>query len=250
MKNRIIEITSRANPTIKEFCARAKKPSEKDFLLEGRLFVKDIPAGNISDLLLTDPEKDRQISESVLAAGGNVYCLALSVMEKICGTESVQQVAAFVRKPEVKRPDRLILLDRLQDPGNAGTVIRSAVAFGFGVIFGVGSTDPYSQKTVRSSAGTVCSCYLEKANLSEMIPLLVKEGFSVYSAEVDRTAERLDGVSLQPSFAFVIGNESRGVSPEISALCHKKIFIPISDGAESLNAAVAASVMMYTGRRE
>lgn len=245
----IFSITSRANSKVKDFCRRAKEPSERDFLLEGRLFVKDVPPESVKDLLLTDPEKDREIAGRVLAAGGNVYAVSPPVMEKICGTDSVQQTVAFLEKPEIKRPNRLILLDRLQDPGNAGTIIRSAVAFGFGVMFGMGSVDPFCQKTVRSSAGTVCGCYIERGDLKTEIARLKKDGFSVFSAEADRTAKNLPSVSFPETFAVVIGNESQGVSREISDLCLEKILIPISDRAESLNAAVAASIIMYTGRQ-
>ena len=245
----MIEIVSRSNPKVKDFCRRAKNSCKEDFLLEGRLFVKDVAPEAITDLLLTDREKDRAVAEAVLSAGGTVSVVSSAVMEKICGTDSVQQIAAFVRKPEIKRPDRLILLDRLQDPGNAGTIIRSASAFGFGVIFGSDCVNPYGSKAVRSSAGMICSCYVEKSDLASFIPALHSSGWSVFSAEADRTAEPLPQISFSGSFAVVIGNEGQGVSREISALCEKKILIPISENAESLNAAVAASILMYTGRR-
>ena len=152
---------------------------------------------------------------------------------------------AFTSKKDKPRPDRLILLDKIQDPGNMGTIIRSAAAFGFGVIYSDGSANPFSAKSVRSSAGTLQKCYIEKADIPTKVSELISEGFSVFSAELHKEAVTPDEIKNDGKVAFIIGNESTGVSKEASDAAGRRVFIPILPDAESLNAAAAATILMY-----
>jgi TrmH family RNA methyltransferase len=144
-----------------------------------------------------------------------------------------------------------VIFDGVQDPGNAGAIIRSCEAFGFDcAIFSNDSADVYNPKVVRASAGSAFRLPELRGNLCELIPKLKQvggdccAGFTVYAAALDENATPLRNIEKTEKIAVVIGNEGRGVSDEIAALCDRKLYIPIR-GAESLNASVAAGIICY-----
>ena len=138
---------------------------------------------------------------------------------------------------------KIIVLDGVQDPGNVGTVIRTAEALGMdGAVLVNGCADIWSPKTLRASMGSVFRLPVINADVDALTKLL--NGFAVYGAMLDDTAERLGEVEFPEKTAVVIGSEGAGISPEVAELCGGKIYIPIK-GAESLNAAVAAALIMW-----
>lgn len=145
--------------------------------------------------------------------------------------------------PEKAR--RIVVLDNVQDPGNVGAIIRTAEAFGVdGVLLFRNCADEFSPKTLRASMGSafrmpVCSVYYVEEDLKKRL-----EGFAVYGAMLDDTAKRLGEIKFPEKTAIVIGSEGRGISPEVAEICGEKIYIPIK-GAESLNAAMAAAIIMW-----
>ena len=163
-------------------------------------------------------------------------------------TESPQGILALVRLPEwtlvdlLSRPALIVLLDGLQDPGNAGAIVRSAEAFGAtGVIFLKGSASPYHPKTLRAAAGSLFRLpFLAAAELPAF-------DFPVY-ATAKSAAQPIDAVDWRQPCGVVIGSEGRGVRPEILAACHP-VTIP-TETVESLNAAVAAGILLYEARRQ
>lgn len=148
--------------------------------------------------------------------------------------------------PEDSR--RIVVLDGVQDPGNVGTIIRSAEAFGIdAVLYSSTCADIFTPKTLRASMGSVFrvpkQLYVNAENLQDWL-----RGFTVFGAMLDDTAKRLGEINFPEKTAIVIGSEGRGISPEIAAVCDEKIYIPIK-GAESLNAAIATAVIMWEMRR-
>ena len=143
---------------------------------------------------------------------------------------------------------RLVILDRLQDVGNIGTIIRTCDAFGIdGIVLSEDCADVYSPKLVRSAMGSLYRVPIVSARLAEELPKLMASGFELYAAMLDENALPLDKAVFGEKSAVIIGNEGSGISEEIVSLCDKKIYIPIS-GAESLNAAVAAAVLCWEMR--
>ena len=140
---------------------------------------------------------------------------------------------------------RIVVLDNVQDPGNVGTIIRAAEAFGVdGVLLFRNCADEFSPKTLRASMGSafrmpIHSVYYVEEDLKKLL-----EGFTVYGAMLDDTAKRLGDVKFPEKTAIVIGSEVSGISPEIAEICGEKLYIPIN-GAESLNAAMAAAIIMW-----
>lgn len=138
-------------------------------------------------------------------------------------------------------------LEDIQDPGNLGTIIRTAEAFGLsGLLLSDGCCDPYNPKVLRSSMGGVFRLpILRGGSMSEMIPLLRERGLSVYACVVDGDATPITSVSMGAGSVAVIGNEGAGLKPETVSACTERITIPMTGRAESLNASMAAGIILW-----
>lgn len=148
--------------------------------------------------------------------------------------------------------ERIILLESVRDPGNLGTVIRSAAALGANsIIISSDCADIYNPKTVRASMGAIFGInVLTTEDLARTVTELRKAGRKVFAAALDRKAMALDRVRLEEGDCFVVGNEGHGLSQAVLDVCDAKVFIPISVGAESLNAAIAASILLWEQKRQ
>lgn len=152
----------------------------------------------------------------------------------------------------VKIPDRAgesiknaVVLESVQDPGNVGTVIRTANAFGIDAVILTGAcADIYNPKTVRATMGAVFRQRVMEVKLSELPGLLGENNLKLYGAALSDKARDVRSVELKNS-AVAIGSEGRGLSNELIEICDGEIIIPMSENSESLNAAVAASVLMW-----
>ena len=237
-------ITSRKNPIVGQVNDIRSKPSEEAFLLQGEKFIYDIDPNDIKMLFVTDEQKHSELIGK-LSEAAKLFVVTPEVMEKLSGTVSSSTLIAVVRKTRPPMPRKLILLDCVQDPGNVGTVVRTAKAFGFGVICG-GGADPLSEKSVRSSAGACLTAYVRKMPMIEAVDALKKQGYKVYGTALDKYSCDLETAAADfgERVAFVIGSEGKGMSPKLYSMCDKTLYIPI-EGIESLNAAVAAGIIMY-----
>ncbi len=242
-------IESRKHPIVEKILSATEKPTSDGFIIEGLNFIKDLPAEQVKLIVCSETVTDDVLSAFLNA---EIYRATDSVMKKISDTVSAQNIIALVSTAKTDLPDKIIITDRVQDPGNIGTIIRSAAAFGFGVITGNDSASPFRQKASRSSAGTVTKIYLEEAaDLILRIKELKKFGYTVYSSELNETALPIEDLTTQGKTAIIIGNESKGVSPAISDIADAKIYIPINrNSAESLNAGVAASIIMFEASKK
>lgn len=239
-------ITSRNNPLIKEMRAlrerKARKETGLHFIESDKLVAEALSSGAyVSTMFAREgaavpvgfpEEKTVRVSESV--------------MEALCLSETPQSVCAAVKNPEEgdisKASGLVVLLERVQDPGNVGTVIRSADAFGASlIIYSPDSADPFSPKTIRASMGSVYHVPLLCMDIQEAVMRLQTAGFTCFCGH-------LKGTQTMPAHghntAFVVGNEGNGVTEQTAALC-TKYRLPMPGRAESLNAAAFASVMLY-----
>lgn len=142
---------------------------------------------------------------------------------------------------------RVLLLESVRDPGNMGSVMRSAAAFGVDTMaISRDCADVYNPKTVRGAMGALFKMNIFVfEDIKEAIECLRSNGRKVYAAALDKSAVRLDEVSFDKGDAVVIGNEGHGLTPETVSACDKSLYIPMEEGSESLNAAIAASVIMW-----
>lgn len=193
------------------------------------------------------PETVKSLKENANTA----IVITEELSEYISDTKSPQGLfaAAGIRgrgdeKPELlENARKVIVLDGVQDPGNVGTIIRAAEALGAdAAVLTNGCADIWSPKTLRASMGSAFRLPVINAGIDDLPKLL--SGFAVYGAMLDSTAKRLGEEKFPEKTAVVIGSEGAGISPEVAELCDEKIFIPIK-GAESLNAAMAAAIIMW-----
>lgn len=256
----MLEIKSNKNPTIKYIKRLSKKKNrweDKKFIVEGLKITQEAIEENISiDNII--------INYSFLSTEENINFLKEVegryriikvedyIFKEISDTENPQGILSVVSfNPrdindisQIKNPI-LIFLDEVQDPGNLGTIIRSADAFNIdGIILSKGTVDPYNTKVVRSTMGSIFRTPLYSCEDSiSCIELLKEKNFKIISTSPEGNPiykyENIKGT------VFVIGNESKGVDPKIVHRCDQNIKIPMTGRAESLNAGVAASIIMY-----
>lgn len=147
--------------------------------------------------------------------------------------------------PESARPDRVIVLENVQDPGNVGTVLRTAAAFGTELVVLLGEcADPYNPKTVRAAMGALFRQRIWETEPAALGARLREWELPLLGAALRADSVDVKSVSLRRA-AIAVGNEGRGLTDALLAMCDQKIILPMTPGSESLNAAVAASVLMW-----
>jgi TrmH family RNA methyltransferase len=200
------------------------------------------------------------IEELALAAGTECLLVAKALLNAALTTETPQPVAALVKPPEWGWADLLegpnntaplvVVLVGLQDPGNLGTILRSAEAFGAtGVVSLPGTVSAWNAKAVRASAGSVFRVPIVEADPEECFQRLREAGVTILTTTASG-AEAADAANLTAAVAILIGNEGNGVPRELAAQADAAITIPCPGLVESLNAAVAASVLLYEASRQ
>ncbi len=248
--SKIESITSAANPLVKDVrraVLRGGLTDEGWCVAESRHLLEEaLRSGREVPVVL--------ISESARFTENGLRTVVLpdKLFQSIAGTETSQGVIALVEPPtwsieQLFGPHSLVVvLDGLQDPGNAGAIVRTAEAFrATGVMFLKGTVSPHHPKTLRASAGSLFRVPFVSGTASD----LDRPGLSLYAAMPFTGSQRLAGyVDFKRPCAIVIGSEGRGVSPEVHALC-EEIAIPTM-AVESLNAAAAAAVLLYEARRQ
>ena len=259
-------ISSAENRIVKEAASlHEKKYRERynAFLVEGEKLVSEAVAqgrevkslfvrtGAQDDILLTAHRAE--------ADGITVFELTGDVFMKVVRTETPQDVAAVLKLPGTDSEEFLertaggnvLVLDRLQDPGNVGTLIRTAEAMGFaGVIAVKGTADPYQPKVVRAAAGSILRMrVLILEDAQSVIEFLSGSGKKVFAADAGEGSKDCTDADISGNSAVIIGNEGSGVSDELLA-ASECIRIPMEGQTESLNAAIAGSIIMYESNRQ
>ncbi|TJX13023.1 RNA methyltransferase [Tissierella creatinini] len=260
----MMEISSSKNPLVKEIKSLLKKKYRWEkglFIIEGIKLVEealdnDVHIKNIlyTDKLITYTDGINLLEK--LKNFKSCFRVSESLFNEITNMENSQGiigVAYFqIRNLDINRGNRFLLfLDGIQDPGNMGTIIRSADAFNIdGIIIGEGSVDAYNPKVVRSTMGSIfrVPLYFTKDNM-ESLELLKSKGFKIYSTSLEGSVANYD-IEYKDDFIIVIGSESQGVNRNILDISDKRIKIPMPGSAESLNAGVAASIIMYEGMKQ
>lgn len=194
-------------------------------------------------------KKDIVIEIFLLNGAENKYGKATyvtePVMRKLTNLKTLPNVVAIVKKEEKEIiKGNVIMLDGLQDPGNVGTIIRSAVAFNFNtIIIGKNTVDIYNEKVLRASEGMIYNINIIKKDLIDIIMDLKLKGYKVIGTKVDNGKLVTDIKSEK--YAFIVGNEGNGISDDLLNLCDDYIYIPMNKKCESLNVGIASSIIMY-----
>lgn len=251
------EISSPHNPLIKEYIALSRSGRQRRLVgklaLEGpHLVWEALRAGLVPEVLLYTRryrEQGGALWERNLPPGTRQYAVSEALFARLARTETPQEVAAIVPLPRAvlpENPSLVLVLDRIQDPGNMGTLVRTAAAAGVEAVYcAAGCVDPFSPKVLRSSAGA--AFFLPLAGTVN--PLAVLAGFRRQGGQVVITAPAATASFWEADYcrptAVVIGNESSGISPEICAAADFAVSIPQPGWDRSLNAAVSAAVILY-----
>ena len=175
-----------------------------------------------------------------------IYKVEPSVLEQLANTKTPQKVLciAYLTQNVVEKPKtNFLVLDGLQDPGNVGTLIRSAFACGFEYIFLVDSVRKENDKLIRSSVGAVFDSKVNQMTRKDFCDMAKKENFNLIMC--DMNGKNIFETDITKQVGVVVGNEGQGVSDEIANLCNMTVKIPMKQGIESLNAGVSGSIIMY-----
>jgi len=254
-------ITSLANEKVKyarSLRRRRQRRREGRFLVEGvRLLEEAVKAGMHPAFVFFQPERStaprvQALLDCLRAAG--VSCLAASetVIRSLSETVTPQGIVAVVPQPRLPRavsPSLVLVVDWLRDPGNLGTILRTAAAAGVDeVLLGPGTVDPYNPKVVRAGMGAHFRLPLaSNLNWPQIAERL--RGLAVWLA--DAQGERVyDAVDWRRPTALIVGGEAAGYSEEAAALAHGRLRVPMHGDVESLNAAVATAVILFEAARQ
>ena len=230
-------ISSVDNPKVKELMKlklSKNRKKEEMFIVEGAHLVKEAKMAGVLIEAFSIEEKE------------GYTLVSESVMKKISTTDTVVKeigLCKFISKNELS--NKVLILDGVQDPGNMGTLMRSACAFGFGTIFiGNGCVDIYNEKVIRSSQGAIFKLNFIFGSVVEFVNN--SKNYKIYGTNVVRGIP-LDDVKKEEKLGIILGNEGNGISKEVDDLLLDNIYIPM-DNTESLNVAIAGSIIMYNMR--
>ena len=240
------QITSTQNNKIK-LANKLKKKKERDktglALIEGIHLIDEAFKSNImiKQLFVIEPERT---DSRLLEYAKEAYEINMKVAESLSGTITPQGFFAVIEKPkhDISKAKQVLLLDRIQDPGNLGTLIRTADAAGIDmVVMEKGTADAYQDKVMRASQGSVFHIPIVTTELNKFI-----EQFDgpVYGTALEN-AVSYKNIESQDTFALILGNEGEGVNKELLAHTSQNLIIPIYGKAESLNVAIAGSILLY-----
>ena len=210
------------------------------FLVEGKhLVLEAYKTGYLKELLL---EQDELFPLSV-----TTNYLSNNVIHYISDVESPSTVFGVCekRKEAEISGNHILILDGVQDPGNLGTIIRSAVAFHIDmIVLSPDTVDIYNSKVIRSSQGMIFHIPIVVKDLYDVIPNLQKEYYKIYGTKVTH-GKSLKTVEKNEKYAIIMGNEGQGVEEAILELCDEYLYIDMDDRCESLNVGVATSIILY-----
>ena len=231
------------NSRVKQWVKLKKKKYRdeyQEYLVEGDHLVEEaLKASQVKTILSLD---------TLNIAGVECIQVTQEIIDKLTQVDTPQPIMAICKKKAKEQINlsgkKFLLLDQLQDPGNIGTLVRTAYAFNFDqVIFSEGSVDLYNDKFIRASQGACFHIDCIKKDLKEVVETLKQQGISIYGTSLENGQ---DIQTIEPTLpvALILGNEGNGVSKELLDSTTKNIYIPIS-GAESLNVAVAGGICMF-----
>ena len=240
-------ITSLDNQKVKKWCKLKNKKYRDEsnlFLVEGdHLVLEAIKSGNALEIIM---ENDISFSGDI-----NKYYVTKDILRKITSLDSPPSIIAVVKKIEEKEEgNKLLLIDGLQDPGNLGTIIRSAVAFNIDtIVLGNNTVDLYNEKVIRATQGLLFHINIIKRDLYEYVYELKKRNYQLIGTRVTH-GKPIEKLNILSKYAFIIGNEGSGVNEKLLELCDDYAYIEMSESCESLNVGVATGIILYELRKK
>ncbi len=259
-------ITSRKNPLIvrtAKLSDKKQRDAEGLFRIDGvKLFEEAVRSGiRIEYIFIAESRRERilhEIGAMLEQIDGTVIFVSDEVLDKLTDEAAPQGILAVAHRFETLPADvpegslRALWLSGIRDPGNLGTMIRTAYAFGVERVYiSRDSADIYSPKVIRAAMGTI---FRQKLTMIDdelaFAAQMQAAGCELYAAALNRRAKRLGSFPLPPRMCVAVGNEGHGLSAEFIEACSGTLFIPMAEGCESLNAAAAATVLVWEMSRD
>ena len=262
------EITSASNSRVRRLVLLRQKAKERrqsqSFVIEGERLVLDAPTEQLEEVYITRAALDR-VGERIKPLEGKLILLSEDAMAKAADTISPQGILAVARQPQYilqdllgnralqggRKPPLLLILEDIQDPGNLGTMFRTAEAAGVtGILMSRGTVDVFNPKTVRSTMSSVFRMpFVVTEDFHGALRGLQEKGIRLYAACLQESCSYDRETYLGPC-GFLIGNEGNGLTEETIRLADARIHIPMEGSIESLNAAMSAGILMYEALRQ
>lgn len=237
------QITSLTNPLVKELLKlydKNERIKQRKYLIEGYHLVKEALSAKVLDTVLI-------INASDYIDGVNNILVSENIINKLAKTKNPQGIIGVCLMKEINRliGSRFILLDNVSDPGNLGTIIRTALGFNIdGVILSPGTVDVYNDKVIRSTQGALFKVPLIQMDLVEAIKALKNNGIYIIGTSLHQSID-LKQLNKPNKFGIVLGNEAQGINDSILQLTDVNVKIDINEALESLNVAIAGAIMMF-----
>ncbi len=260
-------IASTSNAKVKRLANLMKKKKARDeekvYLVEGIRMFREVPKEDLLEVYASESfyKKEEAVVRKILE-GTSVKeeLLTDTVYAHVSDTKTPQGILCVVKQKDYKLPEllengeprtQLMILEHLQDPGNLGTIFRTAEAAGVtGILMDKGCVDIYNPKTIRSTMGAIYRVpFLYTEELHKTMKELQNRGVKIYAAHLEDSVD-YDVPDYTQATAFLIGNEGNGLTRETADLADQYIKIPMQGQVESLNAAVAATVLMFEAARQ
>ena len=254
-------ITSTSNQKVKELVQLQKKAKHRNqagvFIAEGSRMVLETPVDRIKQLYVSESYFEKG-GQKLDEEGYDFEILSDSVFSYVSDTKTPQGILAIVKRKEYSLKDiinvenpNLMVLDNLQDPGNLGTIFRTAEAAGVtGIVLSRDCVDIYNPKVIRSTMGAIYRMpFVYVEDLLDALGIMHEKGIKTYAAHL-KGKNSYDKEDYKTACAFLIGNEGNGLREEVSNMADTWIRIPMEGQAESLNAAIAAAVLMFEAARQ
>lgn len=234
-----------SNSLIKELKKQKRENCSLLFLDNLKIINDVLKKGIVPKFIITSS------SEVSFETDCPIYSADAKTIEQLSDSKTPQGVVCVVEyklnMPE-KPKTNFLVLDGVQDPGNAGTLVRTAVACGFEYVFFIESVHATNSKLVRSSVGTIFDCKIFEVSRNDFINMFKKWNLKLLKA--DMHGENIFNFKADSQIGVVVGNEGQGVSDEIAQICSQSVSIPMKNNVESLNASVSGSIIMYQIAKE
>jgi len=261
-------ISAYNNPQIKLIKGLLEKGKIRDnesaFVIEGSRLCMEAPVDMVRSFYVSEDFYNKSLEDTLKAQGRSLKSIEdklqvvdNGIMKSISGTVNPQGILAVCDKVTndldsiLSKDKPVLVLDNLRDPGNMGTILRTAEGAGMaGVIASTGTVDIYNPKVVRATMGTIFRVPFVYEEIDTIIDKLHEHNFVVLATLLDDKAKSLYDYEFTSNSAVVIGNEANGISEDVAKKCDGSCYIPMSGEVESLNASVAAAIMMYEIKRQ
>ncbi|WP_300362130.1 RNA methyltransferase [Fusobacterium sp.] len=249
----MLEINSKDNnlfKRIKKLKQKKYREQEKLFLAEG---IKFLDFSKEPNYIFIDSDFDFSvIQERLNKFSCDKYILSSQLFKQLTSQENSQGVILIYSFNEYSLEeieDNIIVLDKVSDPGNLGTIIRTVDAAGFkDIILTTGSVDCYNEKTIRSTMGSIFNVRITYLTEERMVEFLKEKNYKLIATALDKTSIPYTEMSLSNKNAIIFGNEGNGIGKNLLDIADEKVIIPIYGTAESLNVAMACGIILYKVR--